>query len=152
MSASKFFPVQGVEKFETVSFPVTKAVKVDFSAATTGTYTVLSIPAQSIILAAAAHFTEGYESAGSGTIKLNISGTVISTTSLSSSVASLDAWAPFYTLASGGLIDSVTVPGKVQLVVETSGAASAGKADVFVTYLELPKESLGDTDFVSVTI
>lgn len=149
----KYYPVQGTNKFQTVSFPITKAFHVDFGAGTTtlGTVTLEAFKKGSIILGFAAKVVEGYESTGSGTFQIGFASTQMLTSALSSSVAVLGAvLRPSSSAATTPHV--LTADDTFDFVPGTSVTASAGKVDVFVTYIPMPNEDLTTADFKSFTV
>jgi hypothetical protein len=87
---SKYYPVQGSNKFETVSFAMTKAFAVDFGAGTTGTHTMARFPKGALILGFSGRITEAMEAAGSATVQFGFVGTQMLSSALGSGVAVLN--------------------------------------------------------------
>lgn len=149
----KYYPVQGTNKFQTVSFPITKAFHVDFGAGTTtlGTVTLQGFKKGSIILGFAARVVEAYESTGSGTFQLGFASTQMLSSAIASGVAVLNAvLRPSSTAATTPLV--LTANDTFDFIPGTSVTASAGKVDVYVTYIPMPDNNLTTGDFVSYTV
>lgn len=148
----KYYPVQGSNKFQTVSFPITKAVAIDFGAqSTSSTYGAFTIPKGSLILGFTARVQEAYDSgAKAGTFQLGITGTGMLTSALSSGTAT----------AVGAIVgpSSTMVLNPIWLktddtfdvIIGTSGGATAGKVDVYITYVPIPQAALSTSEFLSV--
>lgn len=152
-SVMKYYPIQGTNKFQTVSVPITKAFTVDFGAGTTtlGTVTLEAFQKGSIVLGFAAKVQEGYQSTGSGTFQIGFTGTQLITSALSSSVAVLGAvLRPSSTAATTPHV--LTADDTFDFIPGTSVTASAGKVDVFVTFIPMPNEALTTSDFKSYTV
>ena len=147
MGVDKYYPVQGVNKFQTVSFPMTKAFAVDFGAQSTGTYQTASFPKGAVILGFSARVTEAMETAGAGTLQLGFTGTQMLSSATGSAVAVLDAvLRPSTTAVKVPLV--LTADDTFDIIVGTT-SCTAGKVDVFVTYIPLPVDDLSTSDFLS---
>jgi len=155
--ADKYYPVQGSNKFETVSFPMTKALAVDFGAQSTSNATVAlcNFVKGSIILGFAVRITEVLTSTSAATIQFGFTGVggMLSTahgsgtaavgtiiTGNSNSALSSKTYQLPYVLTADDTFD---------LILATD-APSAGKADVFITYIPIPNEALSTSDFLSI--
>ena len=143
----KYYPMQGATKYETVSFPITKAFRVDFGAATSGsTRPCVIFPKGAIVLGFSCRVTEAYESAGAGTISVGFTGTQMLSSATGSGVAVLGAIiGKSSTSINGGVV--LTADDAFDVTSDASGAATAGKLDVFVHYIPVPGEPLNSTDF-----
>ena len=94
-SPNKYYPVQGSNKFETVSFPMTKAFTVDFGgSAATNTFALETFTKGSVILGFVAKVVEAMETGGAGTVKFGFSGTIMMSTARASGAATLDTIIP----------------------------------------------------------
>ena len=149
MSSTKFpsvhYPVQGSNKFKTVSFPVTEAFRVDFGAqGSSGTATTLRLPAGTIVLGFVARVVETYVSSGAGTFQLGFTGEDLLTSALASAAAQEGA---ILTPTSGGGPLHLEASDTFDVIIGTSGGASAGKVDVFLTYIPVPAEDLSTSEF-----
>lgn len=150
IGVTKYFPVQGSNKFQTVSFPITKAVAIDFGAqGSSGTDTTFSLPKGSMVLGFTARFTEAYDSSGAGTFQLGFTGTEMLTSALSSGTATaVDAVVgPTTTAVLNPLV--LVADDTFDVIIGTSGGASAGKVEVFITYVPIPVQNLSTSDFLS---
>ena len=147
MSAQPNYPV-GNEKFKTLAPVVTEAFQIDFGAQTTGTATLRNYPAGTQIIGWCGRIAEAAEGLGAATMQFGFAGTILVSSALASGDMTLGDWVqPSSThedngplvLASDDTFDSINA---------TTGM-SAGKVDVYVTYLPLPKDAL-DTDVFHV--
>lgn len=144
----KYYPVQGSNKFETVSFPITKACAVDFGAMAVGTTPLFTIPKGAICLGFSARITEAMESASAATVQIGFTGTECLSSAHGSGTATLNTIiAPTstavllpYRLAAADTFD----------IIVASTACTAGKMDIFVTYIPIPAEDLSTADFLSI--
>ena len=150
----KYYPVQGVNKFQTVSFPITKAVAVDFGAvSSSGVVELCTIPKGAVIHQIWGRVTEAYETAGTGAgFTLGVTGTNMMSTAHASGAATLGTIiAP--AVSSGeafGIPIVLTADDTVDLTIGTSGAATAGKMDVYVNYTPIPSGDIDTANFLSV--
>lgn len=152
-NVDKYYPVQGTNKFQTVSFPMTKAFKVDFGGgSTSAAASVLTFPKGAMILGFQARITEAYVSTGSGTFQLGFSGTALLTSAITSSVAVVGAVVGpgESTAGTGPLI--LAADDTFDVIWGTSGTADSGKADVFVTYVPIPSNALSSDEFPSYDV
>lgn len=157
MAIDKFYPVQGTNKFQTVSFPITKAFAVDFGAQTTGNATVAlaTFPKGAVVLGFAVRITELLVSTAAATIQFGFTGVggMLSTahgsgaaavgtivTGNSNSALSSKTYQLPYVLTADDTFDLI-------LAVDNP---SAGKADCFVTYIPLPTGNVSTADFLSI--
>jgi hypothetical protein len=146
----KYYPVQGVNKFQTISFPITKGVAVDFGAVSASGVVVLdTIPKGALVLSIWGRMTEAYETAGTGAgFTLGLTGTPLLSSAHGSSSAGLGVIvAP---PDSSGMSIVLTANDTVDLTIGTSGAATAGKMDVYISYIPTPVGDLTTADFLSV--
>jgi hypothetical protein len=150
--ADKYYPVQGVNKFQTVSFPITKAFAIDFGAQSScRTATLFSVPKGSVILGFSYKITEAFETTATSSpvgFTVGFTGTEV----LSSIIASGTAVLGYV----GGMsTTAVTVPitlladDTFDITTGTSGAATAGKMDVYLSYIPSPHEDLSTAEFLS---
>jgi hypothetical protein len=159
MAVDKYFPVQGSNKFQTVSFPITKAFAVDVGAQSTSNATVAlaTFPKGSVILGFAARVTEALVSTAAATIQLGFTGVGYMLTSVHAS----GAFTVGTILAPGGAgasavsskqycIPYVLTADDTFDVILATDAPSAGKADIFVTYVPIPQGNLSTSDFLSI--
>lgn len=154
---TKYYPVQGSNKFQTVSFPITKAFAVDFGVVATGTATktLVSFPKGSQILGFACRITEAMESSNAATIQFGFSSLMVSSAHGSATATVGTIIAP-HSPTSGTVVSYepvvLTADDTFDLIVggnkiDTGGA---GKADCFVTYVPLPQEALTTAEFLSI--
>lgn len=156
-SLDKYYPVQGSNKFQTVSFPITKAFAVDFGAQSTANATVAlaTFPKGSIILGFAVRVTETLASTAAATVQFGFTGVggMLSTahgsgaatagtiiTGNSNSALSSKTYQLAYALTADDTFD----------IILATDAPSAGKADCFVTYIPLPMDSIDTANFLSI--
>ena len=160
----KYHPVQGVNKFQTVSFPITKAVAVDFGAQTTANATVelCTIPKGSIVLGISVRITETLASTNAATIQFGFTGTPMLTAALTS--ASTDAaagqvhgaiYAMGSSLASSGTAWVSYTPMQLRAddtfdCILATDPPSAGKADCYITYIPVPSGDIDTANFLSI--
>jgi hypothetical protein len=155
--ADKFYPVQGSNRFQTSSFPITKAFRIVCAGSTAGTHTCFSIPKGSKILGFSARMAEALESSGA-TIQLGFTGvgSMLSTvhasgaatagtiiTGNSNSALSSKTCQMVYIPTADETFDFIVGTGAI-----TTGNGS-GKIDVFLTYIPLPTEDLSTAEFLS---
>lgn len=150
-TVSKFYPVQGSNKFETVSFPITKAFAVDMGAGTSKTNKLFAFPKGSIILGFAAKITEAVDLASAtATFQLGFVGTQMLSSKHTTGKAALDVWiGPSSTAVKIPLVLSTNVTSSYTFQVVASDSFTAGKADVYVTYIPHPHGTLSTADFLS---
>jgi len=146
MSVNKYYPMQGTNKYETVSFPITKGFMVDFGAATSSsTNGTETFPKGSIILGFTCVVTEAFETAGTGTIVCGFTGTQMLSSLIGSGAATVgDVFGKSTTSISGGI--TLTAEDAFDVTTDNSGAATAGKMDVFVTYVPAPLQGLSSAE------
>ena len=166
----KYFPIQGIELFETVSFPITKAFAVDFGAMTSGTATraLAQFPKGAQILSFTVRITEALATGGAGTIKFGFSATPMLTSAAVSTDASLNAiLGPMYAMGVSSLVSSLTaVSAYTPMVLKANDtfdiitgttapgvtSTGTGKADCYVTYVPIPYGAITTSDFLSVVV
>lgn len=154
----KFYPVQGSNKFETVSFPITKALHVDYGAQTTANATVAlhTFPKGSVVLGFVVRVTETLASTAAATVQFGFTGKPMLTSAIGSGVAIAGA-----VLCPIGYSSRISSANSVEAyclnaddtfdLILAVDPPSAGQADVFVTYVPLPAEGLSTSDFKSIT-
>lgn len=144
----KFYPVQGTNKFETVSFPITKAMAVDFGAQAAGTVALFAVPKGAQVLGFTARITEAMESASAATVQIGFTGSDMLSTAHGSGAAVLNTiiappststYNPYF-LTAADTFD----------IIVASTACTAGKMDIFLTYIPIPNVDLSTSDFMSV--
>jgi hypothetical protein len=156
--ADKFYPVQGSNRFQTSSFPITKAFRINCAGSTVGTHTCFSVPKGSKILGFSARVAEAVESSGAATVQLGFTGVgSVLSTAHGSGAATLGT---IITGNSNSALSSKTaqmiyIPiadETFDFIVGTapiSTGSGAGKIDVFLTYIPLPTEDLSTAEFLS---
>lgn len=157
MAVDKYYPVQGTNKFQTTSFPITKAFVVDL-ANTTGatTYSLFSVPKGSVVLGFSARMSEAHETGGAGTIQLGFTGVggMLSTAHASAAATA----GTIITGNSNSALSSatyqlpyvLTANDTFDLIVGTA-AATAGQVDVYLTYVPVPVDDLSTSEFLTYT-
>lgn len=152
-NVDKYYPVQGVNKFRTVSFPITKEFRVDL-ANTTGaaTYALFQVPAGAIVHGFAVRMASALETAGSGTVQFGFTGKAGQLTAATASGAATAGTilVPNSTAAGAPQLYITTAADTFDLIVATA-AATGGIADVFLTYTPIPTEDLNTDDHLSYT-
>jgi len=154
-NVDKYFPVQGTNKFQTVSFPITKAFKINL-ANTTGatTYTLFNVPKGSLVLGFTGIVRTAVESTNAATIQIGFTGVGHM---LSTAHASAAATAGTVITGNGGSALSsktyqatyaLTADDTFDLIVGTN-KANAGVIDVFLTYIPSPVNTLSSSDFLT---
>jgi len=156
--ADKYYPVQGTNKFKTVSFPITKAFVIDCAAATVGTHTLFTVPKGAQVSGWTARVVESVESEGSGTIQLGFAGVGgLQTAALASGAATAGT---VLTASSNTVLTSntsyqipvvLTANDTFDFIVATTNL-SAGQIDVFLTYTPIPVDDLSTDEFLTYTI
>jgi len=167
---NKYYPVQGVNAFQTVSFPITKAFAVDFGVMTSGTATkaLASFPKGAQILSFSVRVTEALETGGAGTIKFGFTATPMLTSAAVSTDMALGAiLGPMFAMGVSSQVSSLTAAAAYTPIVlkaedtfdittgtTAPGAATggAGKADIFVTYVPIPTADLTTANFLSYIV
>lgn len=145
----KYYPV-GSDKFGTVAPIKVDAFHIDFGGQTTGTITLRNYPAGTQIVGWAGRITEAAEGLGSATMQFGFTGTIMISSSLTSDLITLGTWfGPSTTHEDNGPL-LLTSDDTFDSINGTTGM-SAGQADIFVTYIPLPKTAL-DTDVCHVYV
>ena len=149
----KFYPVQGTNKFQTVSFPITKAFRISLStAATTGTYTLFTVPKGSVVLGFAARVVNAVETGGAGTVTLGFTGKAgMLSTAVASAAATAGSIIVPNSTAAGGALPYVAAADDTFDLTVTTAALVSGDIDVFLTYVPVPVEDLDTSNFLSYT-
>lgn len=152
---TKYYPIQGSNKFQTVNFPVTSAFVVDFATQVAGTYAVKYFPAGSLILGFYGKITEAMETAGSGTVQMGFTSLMVTSAHASGTATVGTILAPHFP-TSGTVVSHeaivLTANTAFNCIVATN-TCTAGKADVFVTWLPPVAEDLSTDEFpVYVTV
>lgn len=169
MFVDKHYPVQGSNKFQTVSFPITKAFAYDFGAQTSGTndtFAIASFPSGAQVLSFTVKIIEALETGGAGTVTFGFTGTPMLTTAIASGAATIGAvFGPMYAMGVSSQVSSLTaVSAYTPIVLKAEdtfdcavgttapGATTggAGKADIYVTYVPVPNGTLSTSEFLSV--
>ena len=156
-AVDKYYPVQGSNKYETVSFPMTKAFTVDLTNTTDATtYELVTFPKGSIILGFAVRMAEALEATAASTIQFGFTGVggMLST-------AHASAAATAGTIITGNSNSALSSPtsGKYvltaadtfDLIVGTAKVSVGGRADCYVVYVPIPQDSLSTSDFLSLS-
>jgi len=152
----KYFPVQGVNKFQTVSFPIMKAIAVDFGAQTTANATVAlcTVPKGSIVLGFSVKITETLASTAAATIQFGFTGQPMLSSALGSGVAVAG-----YIAAPLGFTSNTALGNCAPYVCQADETfdlilavdkPSAGKADVFLAYMPIPTGDIDTANFLSI--
>jgi len=156
-AVDKYFPVQGSNKFQTYSFPITKAFHVDLKGSTAGTHTCFTVPAGSIVLGFAARVSEALESSGI-TVQVGFTGvgSMLSTahasgaatvgtiiTGNSNSALSSKTTQMVYIPTADDTFDVITSGAM------TTASGYTGELDVYLTYIPLPTAVLTTADALS---
>lgn len=149
----KFYPVQGSNKFETVSFPITKAFHIDMGGNTSKTNKLYAVPKGSLILGFAARITEAFVTgADTNTFQLGFVGTQMLSSKQSSSKTSVGVYiGPSTTAVKVPVLLSTQVTTSYLFQTVVSDCYTAGQVDVFLTYIPHPQDSLSTSDFLSYT-
>ena len=153
----KLYPVQGSNKFQTVSFPITKAFRINLAGSTVGTRTLFRVPKGSLVLGFVGRVSEAMESSGA-TVQIGFTGvgSMLSTahasgaatlgtiiTGNANSALSSKAAQMVYPLTADDTFDCIIGTGDI-----TTGNG-AGKIDVFLTYIPAPVDDLSTSEFLS---
>jgi len=153
----KYYPVQGTNKFQTVSFPITKAFRVNLPGKTAATHTLFSVPKGSIVLGFSARVATAMESTGA-TIQIGFTGVgSMLSTAHASGAATLGT---IITGNANSALSSKTsqmvycpiADDTFDLIVATQDittALGAGVLDVFLTYVPMPVDPLTTSEFLS---
>jgi len=144
-NVGKYYPVQGTNRFQTVSFPITRAFRIDFGAGTTGTRQTEVFPKGATVYGFAARVVEAVETAGAGTVQLGFSGTDALSSALTSGQLTLDTIVGPSTTSD--VLPIVLGAADTFDVILGTTDATAGKVDVFVTYTPIPIVDLSTSDF-----
>lgn len=158
MAVDKYYPVQGVNKFQTVSFPITKAFVIDAAAATTGTHTLFTLPKGSRVSGWTARVSESVETLGAGTVQMGLTGvgamlsTVMASGAMTAgTVLGVSSNTVLTSNTSYQIPVVLTANDTFDFIVATTGL-SAGQIDVFLTYTPLPVDDLTTSEFLTYTI
>lgn len=153
---AKYYPVQGSNKFGTVSFPMTKAFRIDCGAMVTQAATAVeTFTKGTIILGWVGRVVEAFEGLGAATLIFGFTGTHMISTTLATGALTLGkivCQAKFTTLTDVlGYVPYVCSTGDdtFDVTCATTGL-SAGKIDIFITYIPLPSEDLSTKDFKQI--
>ncbi len=144
-NVGKYYPVQGTNRFQTVSFPITRAFRIDAGAGTTATHQTEVFPKGAIIHGFSARVVEAFEAAGSATVTMGFTGTDCLSSALTSATLVLD-----YIVGPSTTADVLPVTLKADDTFDVTIATTnliAGKVDVFVTYTPIPIVDLSTSDF-----
>ena len=153
----KYYPVQGSNKFMTVSFPCTRAIAVDYGAQSTSNASVAltTFAKGTCILGFAVRFTETLVSTSAATVQFGFTATQLLTSALGSGAAvagsimgpiggshasSVHAFAEPCVLTADDTFDLILATDK----------PSAGKADIFIHYIPIPTEDISTAVFKSI--
>ena len=157
-NVDKFYPVQGSNKFQTVSFPITKAFRINCVGSTAGTHTCVSLDKGTIVLGFVARVAEAVESSGSATVQLGFTGVghMLSTahgsgaatlgtiiTGNGGSALSSKTYQAAYCLTAADTFDFIVGAAPI------STGSGAGKIDVFLTYIPIPVGDLDTSEFLT---
>ncbi len=147
---AKHYPVQGSNKFETISFPITKAFAVDFGAQAVGTVALFTVPKGAICIGISARVTEAMESAfdtGVATVQLGFTGTQCLTSAYGSGAATLGLVLQH---SSTAMLPVALAANDTFDCIIASSDCGAGKAEVYLTYIPVPDgENVSTSDFPS---
>ncbi len=154
----RHFPVQGSNKFETVSFTITKAVAVDFGAMTTGTGTraLFSLPKGTLVLGSVVRIKELLVSTAAATVQFGFTAQKVLTTATGSGVAVVGAILPAMQLTfTSDTAVSAAAPYTLEAadtfdIILAVDKPSAGKADIFLTYVPVPTGDIDTANFLSI--
>jgi len=152
MFVDKYHPVQGTNKFQTVSFPITKAFAIDFGAQSTSTVAELfRVRKGSVVLGFSFKITEAFETtAASAPVGFTVGFT--GTEMISSVIASGTAVLGYVGGPSSTAVKipiTLTADDSFDITTGSSGGATAGKMDVYLTYIPSPIDDLSTSDFLS---
>ena len=143
----KYYPVQGSNKFETISFPITKAFALDFGAQAAGTVALFTVPKGAICIGISARVTEAAESVSAATLQLGFTGTQCLTSAYGTGAMTLGA---VLTHSSTGIMPRALAANDTFDSIVASTAFTAGKAEVYLTYIPVPDgENVSTSDFPS---
>ena len=145
MGVEKKYPT-GFNQYATVAPIVTDAFQIDFGLGTTSTFTHRNYPAGSQILSWAGRMAEAAESGSAGTLAIGFTGTVLVSSSLTTGDMTLGAWIGPSTTHEDNLPLLLTSDDTFDTVIATD-SYTAGKVDVYVTYIPLPKCALDTNEF-----
>jgi len=139
------YPV-GQERFKTVAPVVTDAFHIDFGAMTTGTDTLKTYDAGTLLLAFGGRVAEAAEALGSGTMQFGFTGTVLLTSALATGAMTAGAYIGPAPTNEDNLPLLLKSDDTFDVINATTGM-SAGKVDMYVTYIPLPKTALDTNVF-----
>lgn len=146
---TKFYPVQGSNKFQTVNFPVTSAFRVNFATQVAGTHVVRYFPAGSIILGFYGKVVEAMETASAGTVTLGFTSLMVTSAHASGTATVGTIFAPHWPTSGTAVSNEVitlTANTAFNCIVATN-TCTAGKIDMFVTWLPPIAEELSTDEF-----
>lgn len=159
-TVSKFYPVQGSNKFETVSFPITKAFRINLAAGTSKTNKLFAFPKGSIIQGFQAKVvTLPVMASDTATFNLGFVGTPMYSSKILSSQTAVGAviGPQKITSTAAATLNGSFVPTILSTYITTSftfqvvasDSFTAGEVDVYVTYIPVPTGTLSTSDFLS---
>jgi len=147
MAVQKIYPVQGSNKWESVAMPVTKAFRIDAGVQAAGAAACQAFNKGDTILSFVAIVTEAVTSAGEATVALGFTGTeaLSAATEKATLVADYPLGPELGDNASAGPY-ILTADDNFDCTVATA-TLTAGKFDVYVTYIPSPLVDSLDSDY-----
>lgn len=147
----KYYPVQGTNKFQTVSFPITKAFHVDLKSSTGATtYALFTVPKGAMVLGFVAKVTEAMEATAAATLQLGFTGTDMLSTAHASATAVLGTIiAPPNTSLFKPYV--LSADDSFDVIIGTAKISAGGEFDCFLTYIPIPQDPLSTVNFLSYT-
>jgi len=154
VTPNKYYPVQGTNKFETVSFPITKAFRVNLAGSTVGSNSLFLLPPGTMVLGFYGKMVEALASSSVATFQIGFTGTQMLSDATGSTTASLGAIIapPKSTDSSNVHIETyiLTAQDSFDCIIATdpiSTGSGAGKIDIFLTYVPYIAEALTTSEF-----
>lgn len=138
----RYFPIQGSNKWETVNFEMTKAIHVDVSAGTVATHDTFILPKNVIVTGIVCRV---HTATAGGTVVATVGSTSTSAHAAGSAAGALQGAIP---TEANAYLSSATA---VQVTIGTA-AMTAGKVDIYVSYIPYPLEDLDPNVHASYTL
>ena len=145
MGVEKRYPT-GFNQYATVAPVVVDAFQIDFGASSTSTITHKTYPAGTMLMGWGGRMAEAAESGSAGVITFGFTGTPLLTSALGTGVMTAGLWIAPDTTKEDNVPIVLTADDTFDTLVATD-SFTAGKVDVYVTYVPLPKVALDTNEF-----
>jgi len=150
----KYYPVQGTNKFETVSFPITKAFRINLAGSTVGSNALFYLPAGTVVLGFYGKMVEALASSSVATFQIGFTGvTGMLTAATGSTTATVNAIITTANSTDSSFVHRetyiLTAQDSFDCIIATDpiSTAGTGKIDVFLTYVPGITEAITTSEF-----